>query len=240
VAVGQDTTAVDKQLVLEGPGTWAAATVSLPSGADTAAPSVLRDVACTSATVCVAAGTYQDDASSKDQGFVEQLSGTTWTATATPAPAVGSASNPDVVINGVSCASTCSVVGDYAANALSGGGRRPLLVRFNGTTPVVQRGLVPDETGGQLSSSTTTVVCGAGSRCVGTGYYDDGSGVWTPLLQNLASGAWTPSSAPAPSDNGGILRPVSSDLDGGVGVAVGLYNDVDGNQLALLVLDLPL
>jgi hypothetical protein len=74
---------------------------------------------------------------------------------------------------------------------------------------------------------------------VSAGYYDDGSGEWTPLLERLATGAWSASDGPAPTDSAGVLRPEAIVLDGTVGVAVGLYYDVDGNQVPLLMLDLP-
>jgi hypothetical protein len=241
--VGQDTTAADRPLAVTGPGTWTAGLLPLPANADPIPDASLVDVSCSAVGACVAAGSYRDAtvATVRVQALVEQLNGTTWTAARAVAPLPPNGhTQPDVRINDVSCASTCAVVGEYTAADGVGGGLRPLLVRFSGGVPVVQRGVVPDESAGQLNSSSLSVACATGSRCLSAGYFDDGSDVWTPLLERLATGAWAPSVGPAPADSGGLLRPEAIELDGAVGVAVGLYYDPDGNQLALLMHDLPL
>jgi hypothetical protein len=72
------------------------------------------------------------------------------------------------------------------------------------------------------------------------GSYDDGSGVFTPLLSSLAATAWTGSDGPIPADISGVLRTESSTLDGDTVASVGFFTGVDGTQQALIMLGLPL
>ena len=242
VAVGEETTSAGRiePIAVTGPGPWTVNTsLALPPTADPDDPDAgLREVSCSAAGACVAVGAFRTE-TSKVQGLVEVLASSAWTAAEAVAP-LGAASNPDVRLLSVSCASTCAAVGNYAASAVAGGGRRPVVVRVNGTTPVVERGEVPGDPAGELSSNSTSVTCGSDNRCIGVGSFDEGSGVFTPLLSSLVATAWTGSTGPVPADISGVLRAESSTLDGDTVAAVGFFTGENGTQQALIMLDLPL
>ena len=90
--------------------TWAAHAPPAPSGS---ASSKLSGITCTSASSCVAVGSWFDS-SSDSSTLAEGLNGNTWAIQATPA--TGSANNEML---GVSCASdiSCTAVGDLSGPA---------------------------------------------------------------------------------------------------------------------------
>jgi hypothetical protein len=238
VAVGEHVSVGDTDpLAVTGPGTWALnATVPLPDTHEPTDPEArLREVACSAAGTCLAAGSFRTD-DGEQHGLVERLSAGTWAATDVAAPPTGASDDPLVSFNAVACSSTCAAVGQFLADA---GGFRPLLFR-SGTAPEATQGAVPGDPAGLLDSGSTTVTCASGGRCVAVGYYDDGVGIRTPLMSTLNAGAWTASSGPTPDDASGLLEPRSSAVDGTVAVSVGYYQDGEGDQRPLIMLDLPL
>jgi hypothetical protein len=245
VAVGEETTSEDdtEPLVVAGPGTWTVTTLGLPLNSEVTEPRArLREVSCSAAGACVAVGSYFAN-DSQTHGLVEVLSAGTWTPVSVSVPWEPSpntpAANPQVLLTSVSCASTCSAVGDYRVGG-TGNTLRPLVVRINGTTVTAERGAVPDDAEGAPSGSEWMVTCTVGDRCLATGFYEVDPGLSAPLLSALDAGAWNASAGPRPDDLGELARPLASTLAGPAVVSVGYYWDVDGFTQALLMVDLPI
>ena len=144
--------------------TWTDAQVAGALNTDGVAQ--INSVSCTSATSCVAGGSYIDS-NSNTQAFVSVLSGTTWTDTelAGALNAGGSAS-----VNSVSCTSATSCVagGSYFG---SNHEPQPFVSVFNGTT------WTDTEVAGALNTGTYALVnsvsCTSASSCVAGGSYFD-------------------------------------------------------------------
>ena len=100
-------------------GTWTASTVPT-SGLDPTAgtnPAVqLGQIQCTSATSCIAVGSYHDGASST-LGLIETLSGGQWVSLTAPLRGVdpSAAPNPTIALPSLDCVSSnwCVAVGSY-------------------------------------------------------------------------------------------------------------------------------
>ncbi len=171
-------------------GNWSAATAPLPAAA---AGSQFVALACPGIGSCDATGTYLEGGSSL--GFVDSLSGGTWTASALPLPAgtssVASIANNDL---SVSCPAVGSCVvagttfdGNYEGllDTLSSGAWTAVAVPTPGAQP---------STDVQL----TSVACTDPNTCVATGF-DTVSGVEQGVLESLASGTWSAAVAPTPT-----------------------------------------
>ncbi len=99
-------------------------------GSDTGLASVLSNLACTSATQCLAVGTSQTSLSTADQAtLTERWTGSAWVVQSSPSPTGSSYSELD----GISCRSTgrCMSVGSYYTKA---GNHVTLSETWNGTT----------------------------------------------------------------------------------------------------------
>src|SRR5579862_852958 len=83
--------------------TWSDAPAPDVSGANLAS---LNGISCVSPTWCVAVGEYRSNTSGVNGPLVETLSGSTWSATAVPAPAGG----VEPYLTSVSCSSVASCV----------------------------------------------------------------------------------------------------------------------------------
>jgi hypothetical protein len=227
-------------------GTWTSSTAPV-SGLSPAAgtdPSMyLYAVACPASDTCVAGGEYTD-ASLHIQGLIDTLSSGTWTAITAPltglSPAAGN--NPGAVLNALACpaSGSCVAVGGYADSL----GR--------------ERGLIESLAGGTWSAKTAPLTgvsppastnpnaplnimsCSASGSCVAMGGYTDSSGHQQGLVETLAAGTWTASSAPlsglSPSAAGSpnvflyaVSCPAASTC-----VGLGTYNDSGGNVQGLI------
>ena len=105
--------------------TWTAQSIPLPSGAMQA---WLEGVSCTSATDCVAVGSYEDGSNPDVHGgLIEHWDGATWTRQTFIDPSTDGVT----ALHGVSCssASACTAVGTFYA----GGRRFTLVERWDGS-----------------------------------------------------------------------------------------------------------
>jgi hypothetical protein len=227
-------------------GTWTSATAPV-SGLSPAAgtdPSMyLYAVACPASDTCVAGGEYTDT-SMHIQGLIDTLSSGTWTATTAPLtglnPAAGN--NPGAVLNALACpaSGSCVAVGGYADSlgrerglieSLAGGTWSAKTAPLTGTSP-------PAST--NPNSPLTIMSCSASGTCVAMGAYTDSSSHQQGLIETLAAGIWTASSAPltglSPSAAGSpnvflyaVSCPAASTC-----VGLGTYNDSGGNVQGLI------
>ena len=105
-------------------GTWTAQSTPLAGLSRAAASNPAVDfgasISCPTRSSCVSVGSYSDT-SGNQQGFIETLSGGSWSATTTPLVGLypPSAANPGVTLANVSCPSvgSCVAVGSYISTA---------------------------------------------------------------------------------------------------------------------------
>lgn len=160
---------------------WKPAEVPLPPPDPGGEPDTafLDSVACASAAMCVAAGTYGEYFPSAGEtlgyGLLLTWNGTSWTATKAPVPAAGEAGSarfPQAGQPGAACSpASCLVVGTYA-NADSPGTPLGLLLTWNGKSWKAAEAPVPagtDLSNGQVG--LFAAACPASSGCVAAGFY---------------------------------------------------------------------
>ena len=205
---------------------WSTMTAPLPPQVtDTAAAdSTLGSVACTSATSCIAVGSYsvlnQNDAGA----LIETLDNGTWTATTAPAPADDYGNEG---LSSISCASAsfCVAVGSYSDSSTEIVGLIETL--DNGTWTESE---APAPAGGS-SASLDSVSCGAVGFCAAV---NDSNAA----IDTLDNGTWTATNAPLPANANNTPPPgqgvnINSVACASAGscVAVGIYSsDQDSEQ----------
>jgi hypothetical protein len=186
-------------------GTWTALEGPVPGNAGTGANQAasLISVACTSTTSCVAVGEYENSAG-RDEGLIEVLSGTTWTATEAPVPGdAGTGSDQFSIVTELACPSStsCVAVGQYenAAAAQSG-----VIETWNGTTWSAATTPVPNNSGTGTSYFVRpfAVACTAATACQVVGVYEESAGHVVALVDSLVGTQWTAIAGPEPSDAG--------------------------------------
>jgi hypothetical protein len=160
-------------------------------------------VGCTSTSFCVSVGSYLDAGGANQQdGFIDTLSGTTWSATVAPEPA------------------------------------------STGATPAFGPGTDADS---HQFGDLEAVTCPTQGTCFAVGQYDDTNGASYGLIDTVSNGTWSAAAAPQPSTNGFGTAPgtdasakQAANLDAITCssttscVAVGHYEDADGNTFGLI------
>jgi hypothetical protein len=227
-------------------GTWTpttAPTSGLSPTARTDPEMVLDALSCPAAGSCVAVGNY-DDTSSYVQGLIETLSGGIWTPTTAPTSTLSPAAfiNPVAYLDALSCpaAGSCVAVGTYTDSSsnhqalieiLSGGTWTAITAPTSGLSPTA---------GTDPQASLHDVSCPAAGSCTVVGGYQDSSGSYQGLIETLSAGTWTPTAAPtsglspaAGSDPAAYVEVLSCPAAGSC-VAVGSYEDSDGNEQGLI------
>jgi len=224
-------------LLLTGSGSsWTATEAPLPSNASASGNAGTLGMSCSSASQCVAAGTYTDS-SGHMQGLLLNGAGSLWTAMESPLPANASGT-PDAGFFGASCpsASRCVAVGSYTDTA---GNSQGLLLTGSGSSWTATEAPLPSNAASSPDASVSGVSCPSASQCVAVGYYQDTSGDTQGLLLTWSGSSWTAVEAPLPSnaeqDNEsagvyGVSCPSASQC-----VAVGEYQDASGNDQGLLL-----
>jgi hypothetical protein len=144
----------------------------------------LYGVSCTSASVCTAAGYYDDPTTGNGVTMVQRWNGKAWAVQPTP-----TILGDSVGFSGVSCtsASACTAVGSYGNVDGSGG---TMAERWNGTTWVMQSIPNPNGTG-----VLTGVSCTSAYACTAVGYY----GGYVTLAERWNGKAWVVQTTPNPS-----------------------------------------
>jgi hypothetical protein len=205
VAVGYytDTSSVSQGLLLTmSKGSWTAAEAALPGNAAGNPYVQLTELSCDSASACVAEGTYED-ASSHSDTLLLTWSGGSWESAETPLPA-DAASDSDVLISGLACASVsdCFAVGSYTDTSGSGGG---LLVTWtNGSWSAGQVPLPADASTPQ-GAGLGGISCPSSVYCVAVGSYGAAGSAYTGtwgqgLLLTWSNGSWEAASSPQPEN----------------------------------------
>jgi hypothetical protein len=179
-------------LTRHGPS-WTAAKVPVPGGA-ASSPSVdLSGLACPSATVCVATGSYTDS-SGKSQGLLLTKHGWSWTAARPPLPAGG---RPGAGLGAVVCPSVivCVATGSYTDS--SGNGQVMLLTR-HGQSWTAAEAPLPAGLRTSPELSLGSLACPSTRVCVvtGTAFYADSVGADQGLLLTGHGPSWTAAKAP--------------------------------------------
>ena len=164
----------DQGLLLAGAGaSWKSLTAPLPRGGVKTVDARLYSLACTSASRCVATGTYGRSVSDQEALLVTG-SGTTWTAASAPAaPGARASAAPGASLLAVTCAavSACLAVGYYTG---SSGTQDGLIVTGAGSTWASSQTPLPS--GASRSGAILDAVTCATASCMAVGYYTDSAG----------------------------------------------------------------
>jgi hypothetical protein len=198
VAVGYYSTSTGEAALVEtGSGAnWTAygsstASAPVPLPADAAqVESNFETVSCESATLCVAAGTYEDSAGN-DDGVLDDLGGnqTEWTSTSAPLPGGGTTSQ-QVEFSSVTCDATrdCAAVGNYRD---VNGHAQPLFDYFDSSVWAAVSTDLPSNANGNYSD-LEGVSCPPDNDCIAVGYYETNvNSDGYPLIETLSGGVAT-------------------------------------------------
>jgi hypothetical protein len=228
-------------LLTQSAGGWTAIDAPQPSDAATGTGenSFLPQVSC-SAIGCEAVGDYKNG-SGNPEPLIDRLTGGTWGAVPAPLPAnAGTGSNSFALLSSVSCAfDGCDAVGSYEDSAT---GRRPLVetTGATGATTGSEASQPADAaTGSGVNGNLQGVSCLSLNECTAVGYYANGSGRTTSLIDSGTAGALADVAAPAPgsaatgSNAASSLAAVSCAARGSC-LAGGSFNDTSANQQGLL------
>ena len=179
-------------------GCWLPLAAPTPPGAE--AGSVhLNDLACPSATVCVAVASYDfpPPNNTSGQAYVETLSQGTWSASVPSLPT--DADGMMGTLFGVSCISvgSCVAVGTYEE---SPGVHEPLVETLSdGTWTPLQAPLPSDAAIAPQYATLGPISCASDGTCVATGsYYLTGQHTPIGLVETLTGGSWTAMVTPLP------------------------------------------
>jgi hypothetical protein len=169
---------------------WTAVIAPLPTEGRDAG---LSSISCTSASFCVAVGSYEDS-NGDHAGLIETLSGGTWTGV--EAQSAGGASP---ALSSVSCgaAGFCAAVGTYQATI------GVIETLSDGNWTAVSEPLPANATSNPADGQgfgLSSVTCPSGESCVAVGSYLSSQGSVQGVIEDLSTGAWTPTEAPLPAD----------------------------------------
>ncbi len=226
-------------------GTWSSMTAPLPATAAASPVVHLYAISCPSSGTCFAVGTYFDSAVNGRVGLIETLASGSWSATTAPLSGLSPApsANPGVNLATISCStsSACVAVGEY--NDSSGNTQGLIETLASGSwsaTTAPLSGLSPAPSGSGADAQLTTVSCPASSACLVLGSYKDSSGNFQGLIETLASGSWSATTAPlsglspAAGSSPGVGFTQASCASATSCVGVGSYVDSSGNFQGLI------
>jgi hypothetical protein len=218
-------------LLTETSGSWSAVQTPLPSSGGTEASA--SAVTCSSASSCLAVGTYAD-LSGNTQGLILADSSGTWTAAKAPLPA-NAGSNPEDDLDAVSCASTgaCVATGNYQD---SSGNTQGLLLYESGSTWTASEASLPGDAQSNPTVKLPAAACAASASCLVVGSYYSSTGTGA-LVVSESAGTWTASEITALPSGGetstGTLDAVSCPASASC-LAGGVYQDAHGQEGLLL------
>jgi len=210
-------------------GSWTFVNGPVPGDASAVNADVeISGLSCSSASFCVAVGTYADD-NGLGQGLVLTMTDGSWAASTAPVPAGAaidgqSTSAPDTSLSGVSCWTDggCMAVGTYVPAT---GGKAAMAVELGDVTWSATALAPPANVSTTAPDVTMTLVaCDPSGTCVAGGTYNP-TGLWydVPDLVTNAGGTWSSVEIPGFYDSlSAIACPATGDC-----TAVG--DDVDGN-----------
>ena len=177
-------------------GRWTPVEATLPAHANATGYVDIGPVTCPTARFCVAVGAYFD-ATDKQQGFIETLSGGMGTAAPTPLPA--DASSGGSVLYDVTCPgpAACVAVGTYQPTSGDDGVLIDTLAAGRWTATSAP---LPADADTTSLAGLRRVACSSARSCVGFGSYGNTSGDGETLVETLSGRTWTPSAAPFPAN----------------------------------------
>ena len=184
-------------------GIWTATEVSPPANVLADSGTLLEDVSCPSAGSCVAIGDYEDS-NGLSQGFIDSLSGGTWTSTEAPLPANANQQEhviAPVTLSDVTCPAVgaCVVVGSYTDNvAYRGHGLIETL--SGGTWTPAEAPLPANGSTSFYPASLGAITCPTAGSCVAVGNYTDTNSTPVGVIATLSGGLWTATEAPLPAN----------------------------------------
>jgi subtilisin family serine protease len=176
---------------------WSLSTVPVPSGAKS---SELTAMSCTSASNCLAVGSYVDSSGTK-LTFAVQWNGTSWSQITTPGVVLSEkplawASASEFTSIDCAGASACMAVGGYVD--IITGEHRVFAMNWTGKAWVFGEVPAPSE---PESIELTGVSCPSSNECVTIGDYE-ASGASVPLAATWNGSSWSESEIPLPSEAG--------------------------------------
>ncbi len=221
---------------------WTGLQSPVPSGLDTPATDpeeAITTDACATAVSCAAAGDYSAG-SSTTHGFLDMLSGGTWSSVEAPMPS-DAATDPDPQFYDMDCATSgsCVTVGEYKN---SSGREEGLIETLSGGVWTATEAPTPSDAEPAATADTwlKSASCPAPGSCEAVGFYANTASHTVGLIETLSGGQWTATPAPQVSDadtnNGVDLEGISCPAVGSC-EADGLYaTNAGGRGLELLSL----
>lgn len=219
-------------------GTWTSSIAPEPANSAEGGAGLLNSVSCPTDGNCAAVGDMFDSRAQGigQDGLLETLSGGVWTGSEAALPA--DLTPTPVNIHAVSCGGTGSCV---AVGEITGLG---LIWTLSSGAWTVQGAPLPSD-GNSGDTIVASVSCADSSDCLAVGTYANSISIYEPLVLTLASGTWTPSQSPLPTNAattrdsgepypGGQLNAVDCPLSTYC-VAGGWYTTSDYSQMPLLV-----
>jgi hypothetical protein len=175
-----------------------------PAGNSEGSVNTLESVSCTSASSCIAVGTFGTGSlvtSNPTTTLAESWDGSSWQQQATPNPVTTASDTGE--LRGVKCVSGtfCMAVGQYMNSA---GVMQTLAEKWNGTA----WSIVPTPNpAGAPTSQLNALACTTTANCIAVGYYQNSGGTNLPLAMRWNGTSWALQSVLATT--GGRLRGVS-------------------------------
>jgi hypothetical protein len=188
-------------LLLIGSGkSWAAVRTPLPADAATYSGALgqfvsLGNIACPSASACVAVGTYTD-IEGQTEGLLVTGSGKTWASVRTAVPPGADAAG-GTGLSSVTCPTParCVATGDYTD---SYGHSHEMLVTGSGTAWKAVEARLPQGADASSPSSLGDIVCSSVTNCAAVGHYTDARGFDHWMLVTGSGMSWTSREVPMP------------------------------------------
>jgi hypothetical protein len=214
-------------------GSWNFANGPVPGDASgTNASAQISGLSCSSASFCLATGTYVDD-NNVQQGLLLTMADGSWTATTAPVPAgAADGTGMNTSLNGVSCWADggCVAVGTYKSATESTATMAVELTDSIWSATAIAPPTNVSTTAPDLNM--TQVACDPSGTCVAAGVYTPMySSFSSPQLATNAGGSWSSTEAPGFSESvSSIACPTTGDC-----TAVGDDVDANGFQQALVL-----
>jgi hypothetical protein len=214
---------------------WSAVNAPLPANAATGSGVTLLSASCPADGWCIAVGDYpaQTATTSYGAGLIDAESGGTWSALEAPLPPGASSSDPQALLESVSCVAvgTCVAVGRYLD---SSGATQGLVEQLSNGAWSPSTALLPAgaATGGTTTYAELTKVS-CPTSCTAVGVYTQSAGTEQALVEDDSSGSWSASTAPLPAPASGSQFTGLSCPVAGSCVAVGTYL-VAGTYLGMI------
>jgi hypothetical protein len=215
-------------------GVWGQASkVTAPADAGTDPRAVLFGVSCTAVGNCVGVGRYVDSSGSQQAMQASGASGVFGQAAKVTLPA-DAGTNPDGVLQGVSCtgAGNCTGVGRYVDS--SGHNQAMAASESSGVWGQAVKVTAPADAGTDPGGWLQAVSCPSVGNCAVVGQYVDSSGHHQAMQASETSGVWALAAkvtlpAGAATDPLAALYGVSCTSTGNC-AGVGSYADSSGGQ----------